>query len=162
MILIKQPRSCTPKYKVDGILDKLKACLVARGFTQTYGLEYNKTFALVVKLNTFRVLFVATNLEWLLRQLDIENAFLNGVLKEVYTTLPSRFDNGKIDQVCKLKKSLYSLKQSPIAWFDRFSKILKPEGYKQGLFIKVEGDKKCILIVYVDDIIITGEIMLSK
>ena len=61
-----------------------------------------------------------------------------------------------------MKKSLYGLKQSPRAWFDRFSKVLKSEGYKQSLsdhtmFVKTEGKRRCILIVYVDDIILTGD-----
>ena len=154
----------TPKYVADGTLDKLKARLVARGFTQTYGLDYQETFAPVAKLNTIRVLLsVAANLDWPLHQLDIKNAFLNGKLKkEVYMTLPPGFEKGKSNKVCKLKKSLYGLKQSPRAWFDRFSKVLKSEGYKQGLsdhtmFVKTEGGRRCILIVYVDDIIITGD-----
>ena len=171
--IVEKPRgkklvSCkwvfTPKYMADGTLDKLKARLVARGFTQTYGLDYQETFAPVAKLNTIRVLLsVAANLEWPLHQLDIKNAFLNGELKEeVYMTLPPGFEKGRVDQVCKLKKSLYGLKQSPRAWFDRFSKVLKSEGYKQGLsdhtmFVKTEEGKKCILIVYVDDIILTGD-----
>ena len=67
-----------------------------------------------------------------------------------------------IPTVCKLNKSLYGLKQSPRAWFDRFSKVLKSEGYKQGLsdhtmFVKTDGRRRCILIVYVDDIILTGD-----
>lgn len=77
-------------------------------------------------------------------------------------SLPPGFDERKEGQVCKLKKSLYGLKQSPRAWFDRFSKVLKAEGYKQCLsnhtmFVKVKGGKTCVLIVYVDDIIIIGD-----
>ena len=100
----------TPKYMADGTLDKLKARLVARGFTQTYGLDYQELFAPVVKLNTIRVLLsVVANLDWPHHQLNIKNAFLNGELKEeVYMTLPPGF--GKGDKVCKLKKSLFDLK----------------------------------------------------
>ena len=69
---------------------------------------------------------MAANLDWPLHQLDIKNAFPNGELKEeVYMSLPPGFEKGKNDKICKLKKSLYGLKQSPRAWFDRFSKVLK-------------------------------------
>ena len=75
---------------------------------------------------------------------------------------PPGFEKGRSDKVCKLKKSLYGLKQSHRAWFDKFSKVLKAEGYKQSLsdhtmFVKTEGKRRCILIVYVDDIILTGD-----
>lgn len=120
----KRTMSCkrmfTSEYKADETLDKLKACLVARGFTQTYGLDYEETFALVAKLNTIRVLLsMAADLEWPLHQLDIKNAFLNGELKkEVYMTPPLRFDKDREKQVCKLDKSIYGLKHSLRAWFD--------------------------------------------
>ena len=78
--------------------------------------------------------------------------------------MPLGFSNGYQDNlVCKLKRSLYSLKQSPRAWLDRFARVLKNQGYQQGqsdhtLFFKqAEGGKKTILIVYVDDIILTGD-----
>ena len=95
--------------------------------------------------------------------MDIKNAFLNGNLKEeVYMSSPPGFEEPGSNRVCKLIKSLYGLKQSPRAWFERFSKALKAEGYTQGLsddtmFFKHQGGKKAILIVYVDDIILTGD-----
>lgn len=75
-------------------------------------------------------------------------------------TLP--LDEGRKNLVCRLKKSLYGLKQSPRAWFDRFSKVLKQEGFKQGLsdhtmFVQIQDGNQSILIVYVDDIILTGD-----
>lgn len=154
----------TPKYKADDTIDKLKAHLVARGFTQTYDIDYKETFAPVAKLYTIKVLLsMAANLEWLLHQLDIKNAFLNRELREeVYMILSPGFDKGRSNQVYRLKKFSYGLIQSPKAWFDKFSKVLKLEGYKQGLsdhtrFVKAEEGKRCILIVYVVDIILIGD-----
>ncbi|CAL5381095.1 unnamed protein product [Camellia sinensis] len=165
----KRPVGCkwvfTIKYRADGTVERNKARLVAKGFTQIYGIDYTETFAPVAKLNTIRVLLsLAANLDWPLQQLDIKNAFLNGELEEeVYMTLPPGFSKkGEENEVCKLKKSLYGLKQSPKAWFDRFTKVIKGEGYCQGqsdhtMFFKHKNGKKTILIVYVDDIILTGD-----
>ena len=153
----------TIKQKADGSIERYKARLVAKGFTQTHGIDYEETFAPVAKLNSIRVLFsLAAFFDWTLHQLDVKNAFLNGVLEEtVYMKLPPGFEKGK-HQVCKLKKALYGLKQSPRAWFNRFGTVVKGFGYTQSqadhtLFYKhsVSG-KISILIVYVDDIIVTG------
>ncbi|RVW15527.1 Retrovirus-related Pol polyprotein from transposon TNT 1-94 [Vitis vinifera] len=95
---------------------------------------YRETFAPVAKLNTIRVLFsLVANQDWPLHQLDVKNAFLNGNLEEkVYMEIPpgleTSFNNNK---VCKLKKSLYGLKQSPRAWFGRFAKSVTKQGYTQ-------------------------------
>ncbi|CAN1319888.1 Retrovirus-related Pol polyprotein from transposon TNT 1-94 [Linum perenne] len=155
----------TVKYLADGSVDRYKARLVARGFTQTYGLDYTETFAPVAKINSIRILLsVAVNMNWSLHQLDVKNAFLNGVLdEEVFMTLPPGYEevmgSGK---VCRLKKSLYGLKQSPRAWFERFGAAVKQFGFSQSqadhtLFIShLPNNKIVILIVYVDDIIVTG------
>ncbi|KAK3035300.1 hypothetical protein RJ639_034823 [Escallonia herrerae] len=99
-----------------------------------------------------------------LHQLDVKNAFLNGDLEEeIYMEIPPGLKHpSNSNQVCKLRKSLYGLKQSPRAWFERFTKAMKKQRYSQGqsdhtLFIKrLSGGKITILIVYVDDIIVTG------
>ncbi|KAL4028955.1 hypothetical protein IC575_012173 [Cucumis melo] len=104
-----KPMGCkwvfTLKYKADGTLDRHKASLVAKGFTQTYGVDYSETFSPVAKLNTVRVLSIAVNKDWPLYQLDIKNAFLNGdIVEEVYMSprlalkpsLVSRFVNSRI------------------------------------------------------------------
>ena len=130
-----------------------------------YGLDYQETFALVAKLNTIRVLLsLATNNDWQLQQLDVKNAFLNYDLEEeVYMELPPGFDVARTDgKVCKLKKSFYGLKQSPRAWFNRFTKTIKQMGYKQAqtdhtVFYKHKDGKIIVLLVYVNDIILTGD-----
>ncbi|XP_059590835.1 retrovirus-related Pol polyprotein from transposon RE1 isoform X1 [Vitis vinifera] len=168
----KRPVGCkwifTIKYKADGSVERFKARLVARGFTQSYGIDYQETFAPVAKLNTIRILLsLAVNQDWCLQQLDIKNAFLNGDLEEeVYMEIPPGFEESMAkNQVCKLQKSLYGLKQSPRAWFDRFTKAVLKLGYKQGqadhtLFVKKSHARKlAILIVYVDDIILSGNDM---
>jgi len=154
----------TLKYKADGTLEKYKARLVAKGFTQVYGEDYTETFTPVAKLNTIRILLSsAVNLDWDRHQLDVKNDFLNGELKEeVYMKLPLGFPGKKANQVYKLKRSLYGLKQSPRAWFERFTRVLKRHGYTQGqsdhtLFFKHHKGKMVVLAVYVDDIVLTGD-----
>ena len=103
----------TLKYNTDGTLDRHKARLVARGYTQAYGIDYQETFAHVAKLNTIRIMIsLAINLDWPLLQYDIKNAFLNGDLKEeIYMDIPPGYDNPtSIGKVCRLKKALYGLK----------------------------------------------------
>lgn len=166
----KHPVGCkwifTIKQNSDGSINRYKARLVAKGFTQTYGIDYQETFAPVAKLNTVRILLsLASNLDWPLYQMDVKNAFLNGDLEEeVYMEIPPGFETSEnANKVCKLKKSLYGLKQSPRAWFDRFTKVVRMFGYIQcqsdhTMFLKQSpSGKKAILIVYVDDIVLTGD-----
>jgi transposase InsO family protein len=156
----------TVKCKADGNVERYKARLVAKGFTQTHGIDYQETFAPVAKINSIRILLsLAVNFNWTLHQFDVKNAFLNGELhEEVYMSLPPGFEeNLGRDKVCRLKKSLYGLKQSPRAWFERFGNVVKKHGFTQSqadhtLFFKHSHEGKiAILIVYVDDIIMTGD-----
>ena len=155
----------TIKHNGDGSVNRYKARLVAKGFTQTYGVDYDETFAPVAKMNTIRVLLsLAANLNWPLRQFDVKNAFLHGELaEEVYMSLPPGYVvDSPGNFVCKLRKSLYGLKQSPRAWFGRFSQFMQKVGYRQSnsdhtLFLKHQRGKVTTLIIYVDDMVITGD-----
>ncbi|RVW43274.1 Retrovirus-related Pol polyprotein from transposon RE1 [Vitis vinifera] len=146
----------TVKYKADGSIERFKARLVAKGYTQTYGIDYTETFAPVAKINTVQVLLSSTaNLDWPLQQFDVKNVFLHGELsEEVYMDLPPgcMVSEKQCQKVCKLKKLLYGLKQSPRAWFGRFTKSMRAFGYRQSnsdhtLFLKKqheEGLKLCV------------------
>ena len=118
----------TVKCKADGSIERNKARLIAKGFTQTLGIDYQKTFVPIAKMNSIRVLLsLVVNHGWPLHQLDVKNVFLNSDLeKEVYMSLLPRFEKKfSEDKVCKLKKSMYGLKQSPRAWFKCFGKVVK-------------------------------------
>ncbi|CAL2263055.1 unnamed protein product [Prunus armeniaca] len=101
-------------------------------------------------------------MDWPLKQFDVKNAFLHGNLEEeVYMDFPPGYSNGENTGVCRLCKSLYGLKQSPRAWFGRFTQVMRKNGYCQShsdhtLFVKRRQNKVTTLIIYVDDMIITG------
>ncbi|WVZ92208.1 hypothetical protein U9M48_038291 [Paspalum notatum var. saurae] len=155
----------TVKQTPEGKVERYKARLVARGYSQTYGINYDETFAPVAKMSMVRTLVsCAANFGWPLYQLDVKNAFLHGDLQEeVHMEIPPGLSIPEVaGKVCKLKKSLYGLKQSPWAWFDRFKHALCAMKYIQcngdhTLFYRHSGPKITILAVYVDDIIITGD-----
>uniref|UniRef100_A0A2N9GQS7 Uncharacterized protein n=1 Tax=Fagus sylvatica TaxID=28930 RepID=A0A2N9GQS7_FAGSY len=118
------------KTRADGSVERYKARLVARGFTQEYGIDYEETFAPVARLTSVRsLLAVAAVRHWPLFQMDVKNAFLNGdLLEEVYMQPPPGYPDSQ-NQVCRLRRALYGLKQAPRAWFAKFSSAVAQQGF---------------------------------
>ncbi|KAJ0459040.1 putative RNA-directed DNA polymerase [Helianthus annuus] len=151
------------KYKANGEVERYKARLVAKGYSQREGLDFGETFSPVVKMVTVRcVLSIAVQNGWTLFQLDVNNAFLYGAISEdVYMTPPEGYFTEGKNKVCKLIKSLYGLKQAPRKWNEKLTSVLLSVGFVQSvcdhsLYTLSKGSVFIILLVYVDDIVITG------
>ncbi|CAL1362273.1 unnamed protein product [Linum trigynum] len=152
------------KTNPDGSLGREKARLVARGFEQIPGHDFGDTFSPVLKPATLRLLLgISVSNAWSLHQLDISNAFLHDTLKEeVYMRQPVGFiDPEHPDYVCRLRKSIYGLRQAPRAWFHCLSQALRDFGFvasqtDPSLFIYTSGSSLLYMLVYVDDLVITG------
>lgn len=120
------------KFHLDGQLARYKARWVVHGYSQQHGIGYDETFSPVIKLSSIRaVLSIAISKLWPIHQLDVKNAFLHGHLDEtVYGQQPPGFvDPAAPDHMCLLWKSLYSLKQSPHAWYQWFAAYIRQLGF---------------------------------
>ncbi|GJV06763.1 retrovirus-related pol polyprotein from transposon TNT 1-94 [Tanacetum coccineum] len=160
MVNIKESRN-HPLENVIGNLNQRTLRLVAQGYNQQEGINYDETYAIVARLESIRILLAyACALDFKLFQMDVKSAFLNGFInEEVYVAQPPGFiDFEKPDHVYKLKKALYGLKQASKAWYDRLKAFLIKHKYKMGmvdntLFTKKKSSNLIIVQIYVDDII---------
>ena len=155
--LKQEEGSSTPRYK---------ARLVVKGFSQKKGVDFEEIFSPMVKISSIRtVLGVAASLYLEIEQMDVKMAFLHGNLnEEIYMEQPEGFRvKGKEDYVCKLKKSLYGLKQALRQWYKKLESVMQQQGYKKitsdhCMFVqRFSHDDFIILLLYVDDMLIVGQ-----
>ncbi|GJS88450.1 putative RNA-directed DNA polymerase [Tanacetum coccineum] len=151
------------KLRQNGEVEKYKAHLVTKGFNQMERVDYHDTFALVTKLVTVRSLLeITVKMDWIIHQLDVNNAFLHGDLdEEVYMKIPQGFSIDNETRVCRLRKSLYGLKQASRNWYHKFTTFLRSLNFRQSkadhsLFIYEVGSIMVVVLIYVDGVIITG------
>ncbi|RVW16870.1 Retrovirus-related Pol polyprotein from transposon RE1 [Vitis vinifera] len=142
---------------------KVQSQAYSQGYTQQEGLDFFDTYSPVAKMTTVRVLLaIAAAKQWYLHQLDVNNAFLHGDLnEEVYMQLPPGFSTPNDPRVCKLKKSLYGLRQASRQWYSKLSSSLLKFGFSQAktdssLFIRQTSTSFIALLIYVDDVIIAS------
>jgi hypothetical protein len=152
------------KLRPDGTIDKYKAQLVAKGYTQKEGEDFFDTYSPVARMTTIRVLLSLTaSYGLLVHQIDVKTAFLNGELdEEIYIDQPDGFVvKGEEQKVCKLLKSLYGLKQAPKQWHEKFDTTLTGAGFgvneaDRYVYYRHGRSQSVILCLYVDDILIFG------
>ncbi|CAI7858855.1 unnamed protein product [Closterium sp. NIES-54] len=153
----------TTKYHIDDTVERVKARLSVKGFTLVYGANYDEMYVLVSSNVTLRIfLSIVAVLDLNLMQLDMKNAFLQSKLDRVlYMYQPDYFNDGT-GRVCKLLKSLYDLKQSPLLWYRALDGVLLGAAWKKSqvdtaLYFKVGDDKvTCWVLVYVDDLLVAS------
>jgi hypothetical protein len=153
------------KRNADGSIDRYKARLVAQGFSQQHGVDYNEVYAPVARNSAIRaVLALATALDLEVHQMDVSTAFLNGELEEeIYMRQPEGYVDRDPDLVCKLQRSLYGLKQAARCWNEVMDKYLKSIGYKQSqidpcIYVKNVDGALVIIVLYVDDVLIAASL----
>jgi hypothetical protein len=141
-----------------------KSRLVAQGYSQKQGIDYEEIFSHVARLEAIRILLAFSMAKgFKLYQMDVKSAFLNGFLEEeVYVKQPPSFESVEFPhKVYRLRKVLYGLKRAPRAWYGRLSGFLFKKGFEMGkvdktLFLRTQGDNNLIVQVYVDDIVFGG------
>ncbi|GKA91091.1 retrotransposon protein, putative, ty1-copia subclass [Tanacetum coccineum] len=156
------------KTDMDGAVHTYKARLVVKGYTQTLWIGYEETFSPVADIRAIRILIaIAAFYDYEIWQMDVKTTFLNGYLsEEVYMEKPEGFVNPKYpNRVCKLKRSIYGLKQASRQWNKRFDDEIKKFGFTQNrdepcVYLKASRSNVTFLILYVDDILIMGNSIL--
>ena len=152
------------KRHADGTIDRCKARLVAKGFSQKEGLDYKETFAPVAKFASIRTLLaLAAHEDNEVHQMDVQTAFLNGDLDvELYMRQPEGFvEEGKESLVCKLRKSLYGLKQVGRAWFEKINTALMGLQFRSldsdhCVYVRHQKGEVTYIVLYVDDLLLIG------
>ena len=150
------------KYKQDGTIERFKARLVARGFTQKYGIDYEETFAPTLRYESLRMLiFIVVQFGLVLHQMNVDNAYLlDNLLEEIYLEIPKELTSKNPDEALLLQKGLYGLKQSDRVWNQKLSKFLASMG-SQPTFsdpcVFVNAKKHLIIAFYVDDLLVIGK-----
>ena len=151
------------KTKVNAFFEWYKACLVAKGFTQECGIDFEETFDLVASLTYVRCIIVVAAIRcWPFYQMDVKNAFLNRDLQEEVYMQPLLNYPHSGSQVCCLRRALYDLKQAPWGWFEKFSSVIAQKGFTSSphdttLFVQRSSAGITLILLYVDDMIITGD-----
>jgi Reverse transcriptase (RNA-dependent DNA polymerase) len=147
----------------EGNVVKHKARLIAKGYVQQQGIDFEEVFAPVARIETIRLIIVlAVQRGWLLHHMNVKSTFLNGeLLEEVYVTqLPGFEERGSEHKVLRLHKALYGLKQAPRAWNSKLDSTLNSLGFvrcklEHAVYKRKQGNECLIMGVYVDDLIIT-------
>ena len=175
------------KLNQNGEIERRKARIVAQGFSQRPGFDFNETFAPVARLESVRLMMaLAVELQIEIQQLDVTSAYLHGKIEEeLYMKPPEMLEESlkqilrterrdsevhkraitmleamaKTDQVCRLRKAIYGLKQSGRQWYNKLTKILEKSGLQPThsdpcVFFARHGDKITVLTVYVDDMLL--------
>ena len=147
-----------------GNIERYKARLVVKGFTQQEGIDYHDTLSLVSKKDSFWIIMaLVAHFDMELHQMDVKTTFLNGDLEEeVYMKQPEGFiTNGNDHIVCKLKKSIYGLKQASRQWYLKFHDVISSFDFienvmDQCIYHKVSGSKIIFLVLHLDDILLAS------
>ena len=148
------------KLNADGSVERFKARLVCKGYSQISGIDYDETFAPVSRYDSLRLITaLAAHFNLDLHQLDIKTAFLNGQLdEEIWMSPPPGI--GLSGKVLRLRKALYGLKQAPLKWYQKLSQVLSEKGFSSSNFdpcLFIHKTTKIYILVYVDDITIAGK-----
>src|SRR5277367_853585 len=167
----RQPIGCKWVFKrklnSDGSIARYKARLVAKGYAQQFRIDYDETYAPVAKFTSIRALIaIGASHDFEMHQMDVKTAFLNGDLnEEIYMTVPEGIDHDITSAVCKLNRTLYSLKQSPRMWNQRIDQyLINQQGFirlhtDHSLYIRRGQSELAIITLYLDNLLILSDMI---